>query len=124
MNLDLGIAASKTMDGKDLYGVKKEFSQINAILCELIDGANTSISTVSPIFGWLNPLAKGKDQVLLSFPIQLVSDDVWKFDSEYHFDPDKSLQIKGRNISISGLTEKLINSCKLIFLVKIIAAAK
>jgi hypothetical protein len=54
----LGIAAFETMAGKDLNGIQKDFNQINTILGELFDGVKANISTVSPIFGWLIPLAK------------------------------------------------------------------
>jgi hypothetical protein len=54
----LGIAAFETMAGKELNVIQKDFNQINTILGELFDGVKANISTVSPIFGWLIPLAK------------------------------------------------------------------
>jgi hypothetical protein len=125
INLDLGIAASETMTGKSLNGIQKDFNQINAILGELVDGVKTNISTVSPIFGWLIPLAKGKDEMLLNFSIQLARDGAWKYAGEYHLALDKSHQIKDRDINISKLAKKLINPGKFLsFLVKIVAFAE
>lgn len=125
INLDLGIAASETMLGKDLAGIQGDFNKINAVLSELVDGVKTNISTVSPIFGWLIPLAKGKDEMLLNFSIQLARDGAWKYAGEYHADSDKDFQIKDRDSNISKLAQKLINPGKfLAFLVKIVAFAE
>jgi hypothetical protein len=74
INLDLGIAASETMKGKELQAIKSDFDQINFILSELVDDVKTNISKVSPIFGWLIPLAKGRDEMLLNFSIQIARD--------------------------------------------------
>jgi hypothetical protein len=125
INLDLGIAASETMVERDLQGIQKDFNQINSILGELVDGVKNNISTLSPIFGWLIPLAKGKDEMLLNFSIQLARDGAWKYAGEYHLNPDKEFQIKDRDGNISKLAKKLINPGKLLsFLVKIVAFAE
>ncbi len=125
INLDLGIAASETMLGKDLAGIQGDFNKINAVLAELVDGVKTNISAVSPIFGWLIPLAKGKDEMLLNFSIQIARDGAWKYAGEYHADQDKTFQISDRDRNISKLAQKLINPGKfLAFLVKIVAFAE
>ncbi len=71
INLDLGISASETMTGINIDGIQGDFNKINSVLAELVDGVKSNISTVSPIFGWLLPLAKGRDEMFLSFSIQL-----------------------------------------------------
>lgn len=125
INLDLGIAASETMLGKDLAGIQQDFNKINSVLAELVDGVKTNISTVSPIFGWLVPLAKGKDEMLLNFSIQVARDGAWKYAGEYHEDPDKNFQIQDRDRNISKLAQKLINPGKFMgFIVKIVAFAE
>lgn len=125
INLDLGIAASETMKGKSLEGIQNDFNKINAILSELVDVVKTNISAVSPIFGWLIPLAKGKDEMLLNFSIQLARDGAWKYAGEYHLATDKEFQIQDRDQNISALAEKLINPGKLLkFLIKIIGFAE
>lgn len=125
INLDLGIAASETMVDKDMIGIQGDFNKINSILGELVDGIKRNISTVSPIFGWLIPLAKGRDEMLLNFSIQLARDGAWKYAGEYHSDPDKDFQLKDRDTNISKLANKLINPGKfLAFLVKIVGIAE
>jgi hypothetical protein len=125
INLDLGIAASETMLGKNLADIQGDFNKINAVLAELVDGVKANISRVSPIFGWLVPLAKGKDEMLLNFSIQLARDGAWKYAGEYHADKDKDFQIRDRDSNISRLAQKLINPGKLLaFIVKIVAFAE
>lgn len=122
INLDLGIAASETMAGKDINGIKGDFDKINSVLSELVDGVKANISTVSPVFGLLVPLAKGKDEMLLNFSIQIARDGAWKYSGEYHADPNKDFQIQDRDKNISALAKKLINPGKFLgFLIKIVA---
>lgn len=121
INLDLGISASETMLGKDLLGIQGDFNKINAVLAELVDGVKVNISTVSPIFGWLILLAKGQDEMLLNFSIQVARDGAWKYAGEYHADSNKDFQLKDRDANISKLAKMLINPGKfLAFLVKIV----
>ena len=125
INLDLGIATSETMKGQELAGIQKDFNKINSILSELVDGVKGNISAVSPIFGWLMPLAKGKDEMLLNFSIQLARDGAWKYAGEYHLDPDKEFQIRDRDKNIAALAQKLISPGKFLsFLIKIIGFAE
>ncbi len=125
INLDLGIAASETMKGQNLNLIKRDFDQINSILAELVDDVKSNISTISPIFGWLIPLAKGKDEMLLNFSIQLARDGAWKFAGEYHLASDQESQIQNRDKKISRIAEKLINPGKLLmFLIKIVGFAE
>jgi hypothetical protein len=121
INLDLGIATSETMEGDDLMGIQNDFNQINSILSELVYGVKSNISTISPIFGWLVPLTKGKDEKLLNFSIQLARDGAWKFAGEYHLAPNKEFQIESRDQNISNLAQQLINPGKFLsFLIKIV----
>jgi hypothetical protein len=125
INLDLGIAASETMLGKELSGIQGDFNKINSVLAELVDGVKANISTVSPIFGWLIPLAKGRDEILLNFSIQIARDGAWKYAGEYHADPNKEFQLQDRDKNISALAKKLINPGKFLgFLIKIVAFAE
>lgn len=125
INLDLGIAASETMANAALAGIQSDFNRINEVLAELVDGVKTNISTVSPIFGLLIPLAKGRDEMLLNFSIKVARDGAWKYAGEYHADPDKNFQIQDRDRNISTLAKKLIQPGKFLsFLVKIIGFAE
>lgn len=125
INLDLGIAASETMSGKDLQGIKKDFDKINSMLAELVNGVKANIGRISPIFSTLIPLAKGNDEVLLNFSIQLAREGAWKFANEYHIGRNKEALIQDRDKKISELAKKLINPGRLLgFLIKPVVMAE
>jgi hypothetical protein len=125
INLDLGISASETMAGKNIAEIEGDFNKINAVLAELVDGVKANISTVSPVFGWLMPLAKGRDEMLLNFSIQLARNGAWKFAGEYHSASDKNLALQDRDKNISALAGKLINQRKfLATIIKIVGFAE
>lgn len=125
INLDLGISAAETMADKTIAGIEGDFNKINEVLAELVDGVKSNISTVSPIFGWLMPLAKGRDEVLLNFSIQLARNGAWKFAGEYHSANDKKLIIDDRDSRISILADRLINPGKLLTVItKIVGFAE
>jgi hypothetical protein len=125
INLDLGIAASETMKDLPLDGIQGDFNQINALLSELVDGVKNNISVVSPIFRWLIPLAKGRDELFLNFSIQVARNGAWRYACEYHADSNKSFQIEERDTTISKLAQRLISPGKfLAFLIKIVGFAE
>ncbi|MEN2282261.1 DUF5995 family protein [Algoriphagus sp. SE2] len=125
INLDLGISAAETMGEEPLEGIQNDFNKINSILAELVDGVKENISKVSPIFGLLIPLAKGKDEMLLNFSIELARDGAWKYAGEYYSASDKEFLIEERDKKISTLARKLINPGKFLsFIIKIIGFAE
>ncbi|WP_339869199.1 DUF5995 family protein [uncultured Algoriphagus sp.] len=125
INLDLGISAADTMGSEPIAGIQNDFNKINAVLAELVDGVKSNISMVSPIFGWLIPLAKGRDEMLLNFSIQLARDGAWKYAGEYYGCEDRNASIVERDRNISKLANKLINPGKFLsFMVKIVGFAE
>lgn len=121
INLDLGVSAADTMGTEPIAGIQNDFNKINAVLAELVDGVKANISTVSPIFGWLIPLAKGRDEILLNFSIQLARDGAWKYAGEYYECEDRPASILERDGNIAKLANKLLNPGKfLLFIVKIV----
>ena len=125
INLDLGISAADTMGTEPIAGIQNDFNKINSVLAELVDGVKANISKVSPIFGWLIPLAKGRDEMLLNFSIQLARDGAWKYAGEYYSCKDRTISISERDYTISQLAQKLINPGKLLsFIVKVVGFAE
>lgn len=125
INLDLGISAADTMGTEPIAGIQNDFNKINTVLAELVDGVKDNISKVSPIFGWLIPLAKGRDEMLLNFSIQLARDGAWKYAGEYYTCEDRIASILERDITIATLANKLVNPGKfLLFIVKIVGFAE
>ncbi len=125
INLDLGISAAETMANEPLEGIQNDFNKINSILAELVDGVKENISKVSPVFGLLIPLAKGRDEMLLNFSIEVARDGAWKYAGEYHKASDQKFLIEDRDKKISEIAKKLINPGKFLsFLIKIVGFAE
>ena len=125
INLDLGISAVETMGNEPIQGIQNDFNKINSVLAELVDGVKTNISTVSPIFGLLIPLAKGRDEMLLNFSIELARDGAWKYAGEYYETSNRKLLIEDRDNKISSLAKKLIDPGKLLsFIIKLVGFAE
>ena len=125
INLDLGISAAETMGTEPIAGIQKDFDRINAILAELVDGVKANISKLSPVFGWLIPLAKGREEMLLNFSIQVARDGAWKYAGEYYLCEDRAASILERDGNIAKLANKLINPGKFLsFLIKIVGFAE
>jgi len=108
INLDLGIAVSETIgpDG-NLSAIEKDFNKINEILASMVAGVETDIGEVSPIFHWLEKVGKGKEDILVTFSINLARDGAWRFANRYHAAADKPAQIETRDTNVAGLATKL-----------------
>ncbi|MBT0607198.1 DUF5995 family protein [Aequorivita echinoideorum] len=123
INLDLGIAVAETV-GKDgeLMDFENDFNKINEILASMIASVEAKIISVSPLFGLLDKVGKGREDKLVSFSINIARDGAWLFANEYHFSPKKLECLKKRDTAIGFLAEKIITqkSFLLKYLVKTI----
>lgn len=121
INLDLGIAASKTMGEMGLAGIKEDFDRINSILESMVDDVKNNIGKVSPVFWLLIGLAKGRDEMLLAFSIEIARDGAWDFAGEYHLSASKQEILNQRDQKIARISERLVTPGKwLSFLLKLI----
>lgn len=121
INLDLGIAASETVRGGAIWDLKNDFDSINLTLASLVDGVKANISKISPLFGWLIHLAKGKDEMFLNFSIGVAREGAWKFAGEYHLSSQQSVEITNRDKKIAALADQLTQPGKWLgFLLSII----
>jgi hypothetical protein len=123
INLDLGIAVSETVgeDG-EMLDFENDFNKINEILASMIAHVEAKIISVSPLFGLLDSIGKGREDKLVSFSINIARDGAWLFANQYHISPNRTSELSSRDLIISKLAEKLITqkSVLLKFLVKLI----
>ncbi len=123
INLDLGIAVAETVgeDG-ELMNFEDDFNKINGILASMVAGVESKIIKVSPLFGLLDRLGKGREDKLVTFSLNVARDGAWMFANQYHISPRKDEVLKERDFAIGCVAEKLITqkSKFLKFLVKII----
>ncbi len=123
INLDLGIAVAETVgDNGELMDFENDFNKINTILASMIANVEAKIISVSPLFGLLDKLGKGREDKLVSFSINIARDGAWLFANKYHISSNKANELNGRDTVIALLAEKLITqkSWLLKYLVKTI----
>jgi hypothetical protein len=77
INLDLGVAAGRLMEGKQLDDLATDFRLVNDILQEIIDELQDRISRVSPMFYLVDRLGKGRDEHLLDFSMRAAREQAW-----------------------------------------------
>ena len=107
INLDLGIAASQTMENQNLELIHEDYNRINAILASLVDDVTSNMSQVSLFFGPLIHLAHGADEMLVNFSILIARDGAWEFAQQYSTAEDKNLAIQKRDAKIADLANRL-----------------
>jgi hypothetical protein len=88
----------------------------------MIAHVEAKIISVSPLFGLLDSIGKGREDKLVSFSINIARDGAWLFANQYHISPNRTSELSSRDLIISKLAEKLITqkSVLLKFLVKLI----
>jgi hypothetical protein len=79
INLDLGAAAAQVCPGEKLPALKRDFSEINALLAELLDKVQQQIDAVSPWLGLLDRIAGKADEVIFNFSLNKARAAAWKF---------------------------------------------
>lgn len=79
INLDLGIATINTIDNFPLEGIRNDFNHINRLLSDMTNEVKKNMGSISPIFGWLMPLAKQWDDKVIQFSITTARDGAWEF---------------------------------------------
>lgn len=108
INLDLGIAASDTVGkGLPLEPLQNDFNKINAILASLVNEVQDRIGKVSPLFTFLEKIAKGKEDVLATFSIEVARDAAWEFALEYHETKDPEGCIVARDVAIARFGHRI-----------------
>ena len=77
INLDLGIAASTMMHGKELNDLKADFMKVNSILFSLTDELQAGLGKVSKMLFLANWLGQRNDELLINFSIAKARDFSW-----------------------------------------------
>lgn len=77
INLDLGIAAARSAEGKQILLMKDDFMKVNNILNSIIDDIQNSLSKVSPFMFMIDWLGGRNDEKLIDFGIRRYRDQAW-----------------------------------------------
>jgi len=77
INLDLGVAASTMMQGKELNDLKSDFTKVNAILFSLTNELQAGLGKVSKLLFLADWLGQRNDELLINFSIAKARDFSW-----------------------------------------------
>jgi len=110
INLDLGIAAAQTMQGENLDEIKTDFYKINHILASLVDEIKSHILKISPVFGLATRLAKGKDEMLMNFSIEIAREGAWCLAQDHAKSTDLPAFVHARDIKIAAIAHRLTHT--------------
>lgn len=79
INLDLGIAAAKISNGKNIADLENDFNRINEILSSLVHDVEENLSEVWPTLKLILKLAGKVDDFMVDFSMTLARNGAWKF---------------------------------------------
>ncbi|MGO4918788.1 DUF5995 family protein [Maribacter spongiicola] len=77
INLDLGLAASTTMNGLEISAIKKDFNTVNTILGNIVNEMQDRLSRVSPLLFLLDLAGKNTDEEIINFSLKKARELSW-----------------------------------------------
>jgi len=83
INLDLGIAAAKISEGKNLADLENDFNRINEILSSLVHAVEDDLSAIWPALKLILKYTGKVDDFLVDFSMKLARDGAWKFANQF-----------------------------------------
>jgi hypothetical protein len=78
INLDLGIAAAEACPQVQYPPLKRDFAMINTVIADLVDGVQSEIGLVSPLFNLIDDLGGRIDEAIFNFSINRARDAAWR----------------------------------------------
>ena len=92
INLDLGIAAAKIAEGKNINDLENDFKRINEILSALVHEVEEDLAEVWPTLKFILKHSGKVDDFLVNFSMKLARDGAWKFASQLSAAPENQIQ--------------------------------
>jgi len=78
IDLDLGIAAAQTVEGRDLATLQGDFDKINQILTSLLNEVQQDLAEVWPLLKFFDLAAGDLDETLSRFGIEIARGRAWQ----------------------------------------------
>jgi len=92
INLDLGIAAVKVSEGKNIADLENDFNRINEILSTLVHDVEEDLSAVWPTLKFILKHSGKVDDFMVDFSMKLARDGAWKFATQLFATPENQIQ--------------------------------
>lgn len=110
INLDLGIAAVKVSEGKNLTDLETDFNKINEILSSLVHEVQDNLSLVWPVLKYILKWSGKVDDYLVDFSMKLARNGAWKFANQFSLvsAEKKELEIALRDTKVAGIVNIIL----------------
>ena len=79
INLDLGIAAIRTVGPKGLPALHDDFNRINQVLAELVGSVEQELAEIWPLLRIANRFLHGEQEAIINFSMNRARDAAWDF---------------------------------------------
>jgi len=77
INLDLGIAAARTVTADSLPGLQEDFNRINQVLASLVGGVQGELEEIWAPYRFLDRALGGVDSAIINFGMEKARDQAW-----------------------------------------------
>lgn len=77
INLDLAVAAAKTMAGGQILDIENDFNKVNDILFQITNELQDRLSRVSPLFFILDLVGENNDEKIIDFSMRKARAQSW-----------------------------------------------
>jgi len=77
INLDLGIAAARTVPSTELPGLQEDFNRINEILAGLVGDVQNDLAQIWPILRLMNRYLGNTQTAIINFSMEKARDNAW-----------------------------------------------
>ena len=77
INLDLGIAAARTVPSNELPGLQEDFNRINEILAGLVGDVQNDLAQIWPILKFMNRYLGNTQTAIINFSMEKARDNAW-----------------------------------------------
>lgn len=110
INLDLGIAAVKASEVKNLTDLETDFNKINEILSSLVHEVQDNLSLVWPVLKYILKWSGKVDDYLVDFSMKLARNGAWKFANQFSLvsAEKKELEIALRDTKVAGIVNIIL----------------
>lgn len=110
INLDLAVAASSMMKGRDIGKLHHDFMMVNDILAGITNEVQESLSRVSPLLFLLDWIGERNDEKLADFSIKVARGKSWILASELWASDDSSsgMRIDKADNALVGFARRFI----------------
>ncbi|SKB77460.1 hypothetical protein SAMN05660776_2933 [Salegentibacter holothuriorum] len=111
INLDLGIAAAKVSEGKNIGKLKDDFYRINQILADLVEEVQLNLATIWPPLWYILKHTGQLDNLMTNFSMQLARDGAWRFAQTLHNPEGKEYKdcVQERDIAVAKVADIITN---------------